>query len=79
MGSVLIGWDVRPPYRPHFNSEKEMEEFLQGAFREIYNAVHDGEGSMAECLQPVRGRYPELAHLIDIYEHWLDPANQEVR
>ena len=69
MGSVLIGWEVRPPYRPHFDSDEELEEFLQGAFREIYNAVHDGDGSMAECLRPVRERYPELAHLIDIYEH----------
>ncbi len=24
---------------------------------------------MAVCLRPVRERYPELAHLIDIYEH----------
>ena len=69
MGSVLIGWELRPPYRPHFDSDEEMEEFLQGTFREIYNAVHDGDGSMAECLLPIRGCYPELAHLIDIYEY----------
>ena len=69
MGSVLIGWEVRPPYRPHFGSEEELDAFLRGTFREIYNAVHDGDGSMAECLRPVRERYPELAHLIDIYEY----------
>jgi 2-haloacid dehalogenase len=69
MGSVLIGWEVRPPYRPHFDSDEEMDAFLRGPFREIYNAVHDGDGSMAECLRPVRARYPELAHVIDIYEY----------
>ncbi len=69
MGSVLIGWEVRPPYRPHFRSDEDLEEFLRGTFREIYDAVHDGDGSMAECLRPVRRRHPEAAHLIDIYEN----------
>lgn len=69
MGSVLIGWEVRPPFRPHFRSEEDLDDFLRGTFREIYDAVHDGEGSMAECLKPVRQRYPEVAHLIDIYEN----------
>ena len=68
MGSVLIGWEVRPPYRPHFRSDEELEEFLRDTFREIYEAVHDGDGSMAECLLPVRERHPDAAHLIDIYE-----------
>ncbi len=73
VGSVLIGWEVRPPFRPHVSSDKELDACLRGTFREIYHAVHDGDGSMAECLRPVRGRYPELAHLIDIYEHhWAD-------
>ena len=69
MGSVLIGWEVRPPFRPHFRSEEELDEFLRGTFREIYDAVHDGDGSMAECLRPVRRRHPEASHLIDIYEN----------
>ncbi len=69
MGSVLIGWEVRPPYRPHFRSDEDLEEFLRGTFREIYDAVHDGDGSMAKCLRPVRRRHPEAAHLIDIYEN----------
>jgi 2-haloacid dehalogenase len=69
MGSVLIGWEVRPPFRPHFESDDDLDEFLRGTFREIYDAVHDGDGSMAECLLPVRDRHPEAAHLIDIYEH----------
>ena len=69
MGSVLIGWEVRPPYRPHFRSDEALDEFLRGTFREIYDAVHDGDGSMADCLAPVRRRHPEAANLIDIYEH----------
>jgi len=68
MGNVLIGWDCVPVYRPHFRSEADLSDFLRGTFREIYDAVHDGEGSMAECLKPVRRRNPEAAHLIDIYE-----------
>ena len=68
MGSVLIGWEVRPPFRPHFGSNDELDEFLRGTFREIYDAVHDGDGSMAECLRPVRERHPDIGHLIDIYE-----------
>ena len=68
MGSVLIGWDVRPPFRPHFESEEDLDGFLRGTFREIYDAVHDGDGTMTECLEPVRRRHPESAHLIDIYE-----------
>ena len=73
MGSVLIGWEVRPPFSPHFATEAALEDFLRGPFREIYNAVHDGQGSMSECLAPMRAKYPELCHLIDIYEHrWGD-------
>ncbi len=73
MGSVLIGWDVRPPYREHFASEEELETFLRGPFREIYDAVHDGDGTIAECLAPVRTRYPESEHLIDLYQNrWAD-------
>ena len=68
MGSVLIGWEVRPPFRPHFRTEGDLDVFLRTTFREIYDAVHDGEGSMAECLRPVRRRHPEAAHLIDLYE-----------
>jgi 2-haloacid dehalogenase len=68
MGSVLIGWDVRPPFRSHFESEEDLDGFLRGTFREIYDAVHDGDGTMVECLEPVRRRHPEAAHLIDIYE-----------
>ena len=68
MGSVLIGWDVRPPFRPHFESGEDLDGFLRGTFREIYDAVHDGDGTMTECLEPVHRRHPESAHLIDIYE-----------
>ena len=68
MGSVLIGWEVRPPFRPHFRSEEDLDVFLRTTFREIFDAVHDGEGSMAECLRPVRLSHPEAIHLIDLYE-----------
>jgi len=68
MGNVLIGWEVRPPFRPHFDSEAALDDFLRGPFREIYDAVHDGDGSMKSCLEPMRERYPEAAQLIDIYE-----------
>ena len=70
MGSVLIGWEARPPYRAHFDSEEALTEFLGGTFREIYDAVHDGDGSVAECLAPVRRRRPEAHDLIDVYEGW---------
>lgn len=69
MGSVLIGWEVRPPYREHFATEHELEEFLRGPFRTIYDAVHDGHGSIAECVAPMRQGHPEWGPLIDVYEH----------
>lgn len=69
MGSVLIAWDCRPAYRPYFDDEDELAAFLRGPFREIYDAVHDGEGSMAECLAPLRRCSPQLRPLIDVYEH----------
>lgn len=69
MGSVLIAWDARPSYRPYFPSEGALERFLRGDFRQIYDAVHDGDGSMAECLAPLRRSSPHLGQLIDVYEH----------
>ncbi len=68
MGSVLIGWDLRPTYRAHFDGDDAMLQFLRGPFREIYDLVHDGEGTLAECLAPARAKYPELDPLIDVYE-----------
>ncbi|MEM6705582.1 MAG: HAD-IA family hydrolase [Acidobacteriota bacterium] len=73
MGSVLIGWELRPVYGEFFSSDPELEEFLRGPFRTIYDAVHDGRGSIAECVAPIRTERPEWNHLIDVYEHrWGD-------
>jgi 2-haloacid dehalogenase len=69
LGNVLIDWDMKPSFRPHFESEDEVEAFLTWFSPLFLEYVHDGSGDMKESLAPVRVMYPEHGSLFDIFEY----------
>lgn len=73
LGNVLIDWDMRPSFRPHFDSEEDMSDFLTWFWPLFQTHVHDADHDMTTGLAPVRAQHPDLHHLIDIFEHrWFD-------
>lgn len=73
LGGVLIDWDMRPSFRPHFASEDEVGSFLDWFSPFFMEHVHDGRGDMKTSLAPMRNNHPEMGHLFDVFEHqWYD-------
>lgn len=69
LGNVLIDWDMRPSFRPHFDTEEEVSAFLRWFWPLFQTHVHDSDLDMTTGLAPVRAMHPELAQLIDVFEH----------
>jgi len=73
MGNVLIDWDPRVVYRPHFASENELEIFMNGLFARMQQAIHATDLAMADALAPLKTVYPDDVVLIELFERgWFD-------
>jgi 2-haloacid dehalogenase len=69
LGNVLIDWDMKPSFRPHFESEAEVEAFLTWFSPFFMEHVHDGRGDLGASLAPLRTQFPDKSHLFDVFEH----------
>lgn len=73
LGNVLIDWDMKPSFRPHFDSEEDMGAFLSWFAPLFISHVHDSPHDMGRSLKPAREAHPEHNHLFDVFEHqWFD-------
>lgn len=73
LGGVLIDWDMKPSFRPHFDAEDEVGGFLDWFSPHFMKHVHDGRGDLKTSLAPMHVSHPEMGHLFDIFEHqWYD-------
>lgn len=73
LGNVLIDWNMKPSFRPHFNSENEMQGFLDWFSPFFLEYVHDGHGDLTASLAPMKAQYPDKTPLFEIFEHqWFD-------
>lgn len=73
MGNVLIDWDPEKVYRRHIADDKERAMFFVGTFRRMHYAAHDSDLSFTEALGPLKKAEPEVAHLIEVFEHrWYE-------
>lgn len=73
LGNVLIDWDMKPSFRPHFHSDDEMQDFLDWFSPFFLEYVHDGHGDLTASLAPMKAQYPDKTHLFEIFEHsWYD-------
>jgi 2-haloacid dehalogenase len=69
MGNVLIDWDPEQVYRHHIDDDKERAMFFVGTFRRMHHAAHDSDLPFTEALAPLKKAEPDVAHLIEVFEH----------
>ncbi len=73
MGNVLIDWDPEAVYRRHIVDDQQRALFFAGTFRRMHHAAHDSDLSFTEALAPLKTEEPEMAHLIEVFEHrWYE-------
>ncbi len=71
LGGVLIDWNPRYLYRKLFQSEAEMERFLEQITTSDWNEAQDAGRPLAEGTQLLVDRYPDHRELIEaFYGRW---------
>ncbi|WOF75029.1 HAD family phosphatase [Parvibaculaceae bacterium PLY_AMNH_Bact1] len=69
MGNVLIDWNPQAVYQHHFADDQERLMFFTGLFPRMHHTAHDSLDSFTDALAPLKSQEPEMAHLIDVFEH----------
>ncbi len=67
LGGVLIDWDPRHLYRKMFDSEREMERFLQTVCTSEWNRELDLGRPFDEAIRELCARYPGYKDQIEAY------------
>jgi 2-haloacid dehalogenase len=72
-GNVLIRWDPRFLYRRYFNTEVELEKFMQNEWKDEWNENLDKGISLAQNMQLMSEKYPQHRTYIEAFHlHWQD-------
>lgn len=78
-GEVLIGWNPRNLYRKHFETEEEMEYFLNEVCTAEWNQTLDAGLSFDEGIQQLLPLYPEYEKQIKAYKsEWEQMVTGEI-
>ena len=73
LGGVLVDWNPRYLYRKIFNTEAEVDWFLEYICTGEWNAQQDAGRTMAEATQLLLERHPEHQHeIIAYYDRWTE-------
>ena len=64
LGNVLIRWDPRNHYRDRFDSEAQMEAFLEEVATNAWNHEMDLGKPFAQAIAERSALFPEHAHLL---------------
>jgi 2-haloacid dehalogenase len=76
-GNVLLEWNPRLVYRPYFNDEATMEQFLNEVGFMEWNAQQDKGRSFAEGVAVLSQEFPQHARLIQAYhDYWRDSIGE---
>jgi len=76
---VLVDWDPRHLYRQLFDDPDEMEAFLADVCTMEWHGRFDAGRPIAEGIEELVGRHPDLEHLIRAYaDRWQDMFAGEV-
>lgn len=67
LGGVLIDWNPKYVYRTVFETEAEVEAFLQNICTMEWNVQQDAGRSLSEATQVLTAKYPEWAEQIAAY------------
>jgi len=68
LGGVLIEWDPRRLYRPHFAREADLEGFLAEVGFAAWNHAIDAGKPLADAVRELQLDYPHHSALIDLYQ-----------
>lgn len=66
-GGVLIDWNPVYLYRSVFESEKEMDYFLENVCHYEWNILQDGGRPLAEATRQLQEEHPEYSDQIAMY------------
>lgn len=67
LGNVVIEWDPRRLYRPHFPDSEALEHFLATVTTSAWNAELDRGKSFAQAVAELSLVHPDSAELIEFY------------
>jgi len=68
LGAVLIEWDPRRLYRPHFPTEAALERFMAEVVTPAWNHAIDAGKPMAEAVRELQAEHPAFTELIALYQ-----------
>ncbi len=70
-GGVLIGWNPKHVFRKVFNTEEEVEWFLNNVCTMEWNEQQDGGKLIADAEKELTQKFPEWEkHIKTYYERW---------
>ena len=84
LGNVLIDWDPRYLYRKLFQTEGEVEWFLENICDHDWNLKHDSGQLFSKGIWEKSKKFPEYSKLIHAwYQRWEemlgDPIDESVQ
>ena len=80
IGGVLIDWNPRHLFRKVFDSEEEMEWFLNNICTYEWNVQQDGGKLFSVATAELSSRYPEYSDKIALYYgRWEEMLNGEIK
>ena len=79
-GGVLVDWNLVYLYRKEFESEKEMNHFLDNICSAEWNIQQDAGRSLAEGTELLQKKHPEYKELIGYYYgRWEEMLNGVIK
>ncbi len=67
-GNVLLDWDVRYLYRPYFQDDQSMQDFLNAIDFYHWNSQQDAGRPFSEGIAELTSQYPAYDRLIRLYD-----------
>ena len=80
LGGVLVDWNPRYLYRKIFNTEEEVEHFLNHICTSEWNAQQDAGRTMSEATELLVDEFPDHENEIRLYyQRWTEMFDGHVQ
>ena len=72
-GNVLLEWNPKLVYRRYFDTDEDIDQFLQEVDFMSWNLAQDKGRSFKDGIANHSQKFPQHAHLFQAYhDHWID-------
>ena len=79
LGGVLIDWNPKYLYRKIFETEEEVDYFLENICTSAWNEEQDAGRSLLEGTNLLAEKYPEhKENITHYYQRWEEMLNGEI-